>query len=362
MNRFRVMAAAGLVLLLTVALGVRISARTGPGESAHRSRAREAPAAGHVPEPFPIVVSELPTPFCWGCSKNRTAPLEFQVDLDLLAPLGDGPENAAVWLSRFAIGGPRHASDGRSVYSERLVAMTIDGEEWRVFPADDPLLLEAETWVDQARCSFYPDVWELAGVETPITDLLLTLHFSRSWIARGKLADDPQRAREDFRRAIRLGRLLRQDDVTIIQDLVAIANIRIGAQALYELARREGDAETMVVTALVLADKDAMRQQTARWLTTFERSFRPSGFSDDELESIIELLGEMTSRRFRMEGLISLQLATHMGTDEQRTRATEVLDEYTRSDDELLAEMARHFRDTNLEGDALKSLLEILGL
>jgi hypothetical protein len=362
MNRFRVMAAAALVLVLTVTLGVRISARTGRGEIGPGSRGLEAPAAGYVPEPVPIVVSEIPTPFCWGCSTNRTAPLEFQVDLDLLAPLGEGPENAAAWLSRFAKGEPRHASDGKSVYSERLVEMTIDGDEWRVFPAADPLLLEAEAWVDQARCSFYPDVWEPAGVETPIPDLLLTLHFSRSWIARGKLADDPQRAREDFRRAIRLGRLLRQDDVTIIQDLVAIANIRLGAEALYDLARREGDAATMLVTALVLADKDAMRQQTARWLTTFERSFRPSGFSDDELESIIDLLGEMSSRRFRMEGLISLQLARHMGTDEQRTRATEVLDEYTRSGDDLLAEAARQFRDTTLEGDALKSLLEVLGL
>jgi hypothetical protein len=63
-----------------------------------------------------------------------------------------------------------------------------------------------------------------------------------------------------------------------------------------------------------------------------------------------------------MEGLISLQLAKHLGTDQQRTRATEVLDEYTRSNDEMPAEMAGHFRDTKLEVDVLKSLLEVLGL
>jgi hypothetical protein len=352
-NRFRLTAAAALVLVLAAALGIRLWARNEP---------RPATAQGDVREPAPIVLAELPTPFCWGCSSNRTAPLEFQVDLDLLAPLGDGTENAAVWFSRFAIGGSRRATDGKAVYSKRLVEKTIDGDEWRVFPADDPLLLEAEGWVDQARCSFYPDVWELDGIETPITDMLLTLHLSRSWVARGKLESDPRRAREDFRRAIRLGRLLRHDDVTIIQDLVAIANIRLGAGALYELARREGDAATMLVTSLVLADKDAMRQQTARWITTFERSHRPSGFSDDELESIVELLGEMTTRRFQMEGVISLVLAKHLGTDEQRNRANEVLDEYSRSDDPMLAETARDFRDMNLEGDELKLWLEGLGL
>ena len=33
---------------------------------------------------------------------------------------------------------------------------------------DDPLLLEAEPWVDQARCSFYPDVWKFTGID-PVT-------------------------------------------------------------------------------------------------------------------------------------------------------------------------------------------------
>jgi len=277
MNRFRLTAAAALVLVLATTLGVRLWARNAP---------RSATAQRHVREPDAIVLAELPIPFCWGCSSNRTAPLEFQVDLDLLAPLGYGTENAAIFSSQFAIGGGGRETDGKAVYAKRVVEMSIDGEVWRFFPADDPLLLEAEGWVDQARCSFYPDVWELDGIETPITDLLLTLRLSRSWIARGKLESDPRRAREDFRRAIRLGRLMRQDDVTVIQDLVAIANIRLGAQALYELARREGDAATMLVTSLVLADKDAMRQQTARWITTFDRSHRSSGFSDDELESI----------------------------------------------------------------------------
>ena len=353
MNRHRVLLAVGLLVFLAALLGARISART-----SFHDVPLAAPGAAAVPEPTPIVVSELPTPFCWGCSWNREAPLDFQMDLDLLAPLGNGPDNAAVWLAGFAKGGARRASDGGVVYSGRLAEVIIDGDTWRVLPGDDPLLLEAEGWVDQARCRFYPDVWKPAGVKTKVPDLLLTLHLSRSWIVRGKLTDDPRQARRDFRRAIRLGRLLRQDDVTVIQDLVAIANIRIGAQALYELARREGDAGTMVVAALTMADKDAMRQHTARWITTFESAFRPGGPSDAELESMVELLRALSERRFRMEGLISLQAVKHVGTPDQRERAVAVLDEYAGGDDELLAGMARHFLDTTLEGDELKSFMD----
>jgi len=353
MNRIRVLAAAGLLVVLVALLGARISART-----SFRDVPLAAPTAATVPSPDPVVVSELPTPFCWGCSWNREAPLEFQMDLDLLAPLGNGPDNAAVWLAGFAEGGARYATDGKEVYSGRLDEVNVDGDAWRVLPGDDPLLLEAEAWVDQARCRFYPDVWKPAGVKTRVPDLLLTLHLSRSWIARGKLSDDPREAHRDFRRAIRLGRLLRQDDVTIIQDLVAIANIRIGAQALYELARREGDAGTMLVAALTLADKDAMRQHTARWITTFESAFRPGGPSDAELESMVELLGALSERRFRMEGLISMQAVKHVGTPDQRERAVAILDEYAAGDDELLAGTARHFLDTTLEGDDLKSFLD----
>jgi hypothetical protein len=353
MNRFRVLAAAALLVVLAAFLGVRISARTiAAGVPV------VGPATGVVTEPAPIVVSELATPFCWGCSWNREAPLDFQVDLDLLAPLGDGPDNMAVWLASFAHGGARQETDGRDVYDGRLTEVTIDGETWRVLPGDDPLLLEAEAWVDQARCRFYPDVWEPAGVQTQVPDLMLTLHLSRSWVARGKQAADPDQARRDFRRAIRLGRLLRQDDVTVIQDLVAIADIRIGAEALYELSRNEGDAGTMVVAALTLADKDAMRQHTARWVTTFERAFRPGGPSDTEMESMVELLRAVPERRFRMEGLISMQAVKHVGTREQREEAVRLLEEFAAGDDELLAGMARHFRDTTLEGDELKSFLE----
>lgn len=355
MNRIvRVAAAAGAVVVLAASLAVRVSARM---SSATEPMAR--PAAASVPPPVPIDLSELDEPFCWGCRWNQDVPLEFQVDLDLLAPLGTGGDNAAVWFAEFARGGRRDVAKTEGSYRERRVPIEIDGVTWNVLPADDPLLLEAEPWIDQARCSFYPEVWPVEGIDTSLPNLLMTLDLARSWTARGKLANDSETAKDDFRRAIRLGRLLRQDDVSIIQDLVAIACIRIGAEAMYDLARDEGDAATMLVSSLVMADKDAMRFNTARRITTFERAFRegPGAVTDADVEAIVDLLRGVSERRFRVEGLISLFAIKHLGSDAQRETATTVLDEFAGNEDELTADLARHYRDATLDGAALESFL-----
>jgi len=363
-----ILSASGLVALLAVSLAARVSARTGSElASAHATRtltAQLSAPAGNVPEPRPIVLAELPTPFCWGCSWNRNAPLTFQVDLDLLAPLGDGPENAAHGFRRFARGPGQVGAD--APYLGRLSELTINGKSVRAFAGDDPLLLEAERWVDQSTLSFYPEIWELRGMDTQLPDLMLMLHLSRSWAARGQLSDDPREALADFRRAIRLGRLLRQDDVTIIQDLVAIACIKIGTEAIYELAREQGDAPTMTVAALVLADKDAMRQVAARRITTLEHAVTADDpeaetltlrMNDSELESILELIREVPERRYRLEGLIGLHFVKQIGTASQRTKALAALGELAASEDEATAGMARRFLEEDLAAEVLRKQL-----
>ncbi len=254
-----------------------------------------------------------------------------------------------MWFKDFVKRGPRNAE-----WSDARTRVEVDGTPWLVLPANDALLLEAEHWVDQARCSFHPDVFEIDGVATELPNLLMMLDLARSWAARGKLAADPESAREDFRRAIRLGRLLRQDDVTLIQDLVAIACIRIGAEAMYELAREEGDAATMLATSLVLADKDAMRLSTMRRMSTFDRAIPVRDpetgelslqITDESLDAVFELVRALEERRFRVEGVIVLQAVMHLGTDSQREKARAVLDELAQDPDELLAVTARQFRD-----------------
>jgi hypothetical protein len=330
---------------------VRVAARS--DGTAAGDPGRSTPPVGTVPPPAPFAVTDIPTPFCWGCSWNRYAPLDFQIDLDWLAPLGDGTANAATWFKDFARGGPRYETDAER-RSARLVEISINGDDWRVFPADDPLLIESEPWVDQATCRFYPDIFEIEGMSTEIPNMLFMLDLARSWVARGKLSNDPEAAREDFRRAIRMGRLLRQDDATIIQDLVAIASIRIGAEALYEQARGEGDPAMMLATARVLADKDAMRLATMQRISASEPVFRmvesasltaPAGITDDDLEKLIENVRRLRDRRFKMEGLLALQIVKHRGTATQRQTATDALDEFAQDPDRLFADTARRYRD-----------------
>jgi hypothetical protein len=364
---FVVVSAVLLVVILAVLLGIRVTARTPSAEDRSLVQVRRATASpAAVPAPDVLVLSELAEPFCWGCSSNRDAPLEFQVDLDLLAPLGDGQGNAAAWFADFAPGGLRHAREGRGAYRERMIEVSIAGQTWNVLPADDPLLLEAEPWIDRARCSFYPDVWEIRGVETQLPDLLMMLTLARSWVARGKLAADDDAAVEDFRRAIRLGRLLRQDDVAVIQDLVAIASIRIGAEALYVFARDRDDAATMLLASLVMADKDAMRYVAARRITTFGRAFEVSrsegeapvlDLGDTALEAIVETTRRVAERRFKMEGLVALFAVKHLGTPEQRETALETLDSLAGSSDPLVADTARRFRDHSLGADELDAFI-----
>ena len=128
------------------------------------------------------------------------------------------------------------------------------GELGEVLPADDPLLLEAEPWCDQATMRYYPDIYPMKGWETQIPNLMFQLTFARSWVARGMAASDPSKAMEDFRRAIRLGRLLRQEDVTVIADLVGLACIRVGAQGIYDLAVKQGNAQLALVASIVLGE------------------------------------------------------------------------------------------------------------
>jgi hypothetical protein len=358
-SRFVVLTAAVLVLLLAGLLAARVVARSSDGGRPVVSR---APASG-VPLPTPFALTDLPTPFCWGCSWNQDAPLQFQIDLDMLAPLGDGTANAATWFAEFAEDGAR--ADARRAYQSRRSEFELSGTTWNVLPGNDPLLLEAEPWIDQAECRFYPELFQLEGIDTRLPNLLMMLDLARSWVYRGRTNDNLVAASEDFRRAIRLGRLLRQDDVTIIQDLVAIACIRLGAEALYEQARQEGDAATMAATSLVLADKDAMRLMTVQRISASDHAFRidtedPSRvtlqISDAELERIVRNVEELDERRFRLEALIGIHVVRTFGTERQRATARELLDRLADDpSDPLVAEFARHARDVEFDEEALRT-------
>ena len=222
-----------------------------------------SPPGAFVPAPVSFDISTLEVP-CWSCPYSKDWPLRFRTDLDLLAPLGDGDANAAEFFAQFTKEiGPR-IDDVTAANKQR-----VDGPEWvgKVFPPDHPLLLEAEPWADQATMKYYPEIYPLDGVVTRITNLLFPLNLARSWIARGLAAEDSETAMEDFRRAIRLGRLLRQEDVVVITDLVGLACIHLGSRGIYERALAEGDLETALLASVVLGEVPAQRLGTKQWLT-----------------------------------------------------------------------------------------------
>jgi len=356
MNRgskmWSVVLATAVIVVLAGSLGARLLARD---SSAVVPR---APGAS-VPEPALLQVADLEVP-CWTCPSNKDWPLQFQTDLDFLAPLGNGSANAAEWFALFAKDvGPR-ASDATAARDRR-----VEGPEWlgKVLPPDDPLLLEAEPWCDQATMTFYPDIFELDGYATRITNLLLPLNFVRSWVARGLTAETTEVAMADFRRAIRLGRLLRQEDVVVISDLVGLACIHIATRGVYQRALADGDLELALLASVVLGEVAPQRLGTKKDLTSTDLldSFQLDDQGEvvfrlqpGKLDAVIEAAESAPDRRMRCEAVLGLNIVRSMGTPDEKSRAFEVLDELASDTDPKVAESARWSLDNPTDVDVLK--------
>jgi len=347
-----VMLAAAVIVVLAGSLGARLIARDGSVVVPSAPRAS-------VPDPAVFQVADLEVP-CWTCPSNNDWPLRFQTNLDLLAPLGTGTANAAEWFGLFTKEiGPR-AADATAARDRR-----VEGPEWlgEVLPADDPLLLEAEPWCDQATMTFYPDIYELDGYATRITNLLLPLNFVRSWVARGLDAETTEAAMTDFRRAIRLGRLLRQEDVVVISDLVGLASIHIAARGVYQRALADGDLELALLASVVLGEVAPQRLGTKKRLTSTdlmdsmwldERGELQYRLQPGKLDVVIEAAESAPDRRMRCEAIVGLNIIRCLGTPEESQRAFEVLEALVNNADPVVAEGARWSRDMPTDVEQLK--------
>ncbi len=340
-----------VIVVLAGLLVVRLAAHA--GQPPHLAAARTAPHPGPVPPPPPSLVP-APAPIppaglavpCWACPEAREWPLRFRTDLDLLAPLGTGTENAAVWFNDFE---RQHGArwEEAAAAEKRRVPSPKAG---LVLPADDPLLREAEPWVDQATMRFYPEILPLEGLATRIPNLLLGLTLARSWVARGMAAPDSEAALADFRRAIRVGRLFRQDDVTLIADLVGIACIRIGADALYDRAVRDGNDRLALAAAVVAGEAAPQRLLSAARMTEVDLTAHLTrtllgkaslDLPEAKLDTLIARATTGPDRRLRVEPMVSLVIVGRLGTSAQRARAAETLAGLSRSDDPIIAGQAR---------------------
>ncbi len=326
----------------------------------------EGPKAppSEVDEPPRLTLAELPDASDWTAADWQAGGLDYRIDLDLLAPLGTGGGNLATWLARFMDGGPEgDAALGRASTVE------IPGfGEWSLLPFDDPLLLAAEPWIDQRTCRFYPDVFTYDSFDFQLPDLGVSLVLGRTWIARGLGQPGTlEAAKADARRAGRLGRLLLQDDVMVLPNLVGMALIRFGAEALYELARREGDGAGAALAALVLADSAALRAETIRRKDLAEDAIahlvEPPivglltgpvlDIRDLEVEGVISVAESPASRALRLEALTGLYLVEHMGTRSQSKRAAGVLMRLSADADPLVAATADELRKRELDRSEL---------
>ncbi len=358
--RLVVVAAAALCVILAGALAVRV---VGMDRNRERTVAPVRPAAGaSLPEPKPVPIDQLPIP-CWSCPNAGDGRLEFRTDLDLLAPLGTGRENAATWFAAVTKpNGPRAAE------AEAILARRVDHPKvGKVLPAGDPFLAEAETWVDQATMRFYPDVYPIEGFSTPLPNLVLALTLGRSWVARGLAAERSEDALDDFRRVVRLGRLLRQEDVLVINDLVGLALIRMGAEAIYDRARSEGRLDLALAAAVIAGEAPAQKLLSAARMTSAEvvpylrRGAGGSSLAmpDARFEGLRKMALECPDRRFRIEACVSLTLVAGFGSEEQREKATEALRTLAASSDALLASAARWHLAHPVDEKRLDELLAV---
>ena len=304
-----------------------------------------------VEAPRETPASDLEVP-CWSCPSAKQWPVRFQTDLDLLAPLGDGPANAAEFFALFEKERGTRAGDAEAAQSRRFERADDIG---MVVAPDDELLLEAEPWVDQAAMRFYPDVFPMEGGGTRITNLLVMLTLARSWTARGVDAADPEEGLADCRRAIRLGRLLRQDDVVIINDLVGLACIHIGARGVYRIAQREGDTGLALLAAIVIGEVAPQRLMTAERISVFDLKpyvrHEANGrvaldLPDSYLDTAMETAERFTERRFFGEVCMTGILILHRGTPAQQARIREQLEGLAANDDPMISGFARWALET----------------
>ena len=354
-RKFLVLSALALVVTLAGSLGLRVLGADAHADQQRATRRVEAPAdsqspgppqVAHVSDPMPLDPLSIPVPN-WYDRKRQEGPVAFIIDLDAIAPLGDGTSNAALWFRQFA----KHDGARLADY-EAAMGRRIEGEQFKgkVLPGDDPLLLEAEPWADQAIMRHYPDVWELDGYQTPITNLLAILTFARAWVERGNATDDADLAREDYRRAIRLGRLLRQEDTIVINDLVGLACIRYGLEGLYELEREQGNTAAAMLAGFALGEVAPQRLLTSSLITEGDkirlvRSWYLVGnaveVGDDELARVVDTATGHPNRRFRGEAMLNLHMVFAFGSGEPKRIAGETLERLAQDQDRLTAELAR---------------------
>ncbi len=152
------------------------------------------------------------------------------------------------------------------------------------------------------------------------------------------------------RRAVRLGRLLRQEDFILINDLVGLACIHIGTRGVYDIAQRTGDMKLALVASIILGEVAPQRLYSAQRVTRADLSpyVRQGPDGEQSLEApdriaerIFEMVTSNPDNRFRGEATMGALTLLRYGTAEQQQQARAVLEEMAEGSDPRFAELAR---------------------
>ena len=184
--------------------------------------------------------------------------------------------------------------------------MTVPGFTTSVLPPDDPLVREAEPWMNHAKCRFYSDEIAMQEQARKRPNLFMALTLGRSWVARGARNGNL----DDLQRAMRLGRLLRQDDVTLDQDETALDLIDTAASAMNGLAVSNRDSKRSAQIGPVIIECATLR------LETFDRQMLLNAGQIPRLSSFAKTAAD---RRFRLAAMRRLDsISAGANTDPQR--------------------------------------------
>ena len=345
-SRTRVLAALAIVIVLAAALGIRRAGLGSPPSPLRPQLARfdrPAPPA-RVALPIRVDVPKVP---CWSCPASEKWPVAFQSNLDLLAPLGDGPTNAALWLKDFAKPQGARLGEAEAAMKRRIAG---PGDLGLVLPPDDPLLKEAEAWADQATMRFYPDVWAAEGASTPIPNLLVALSFAKSWVARAASSPDGPAATRGLPPGDPLGTAPaaggrdtysgpRRPCVHPDRRRTALRDCGAPRRPAADARRCDRAGRGGAAAAAHGGARDPRRHPGRG----------KDAITDRKVDDVIGVAKSSPDRRFRNEAIVMLGYARFMGTTAQRDKVENALAELKASPDAFVAGNARWALDLRRE-------------
>ena len=151
----------------------------------------------------------------------------------------------------------------------------------------------------------------------------------------------------------------------VINDLVGLAAIRLGAEAIYDRARKDGRLDLALAAAVIAGEAPAQKllsgvRMTGAEVVPYLR--RGTGGSSitlpgDRFEGLRKIALESPDRRFRVITCASLSLIASFGSGDQQQQAKRALEALASSSDTVVASNAHWHLANPVDEKRLDQLL-----